>query len=169
MEQEDYGLRRLFRSPFDHLPVAEQLLHYKQRDLLPSHVYRLGVKLFNNPPPQRRRVFEASLYSPPQWRPRTHPSQTARTATTEQEEERRLEQILRVARKPSEFTDKEYREWVDGRMKLREELEKMGISEEWLCSKHRTPAEEHVLAQLRHRARPRPSPTTSTTEATSEV
>ena len=48
-------------------------------------------------------------------------------------------------------------------MKLRDGLKKMGVNEQWLCSKHRTPAEECLLAQLRHRATSRVSPPTVAT------
>ena len=151
--QKDYGLRRLFRLPLDYLPVDEQLQHYKQRDLMPSHIFRVGIRLFGNAPLTRTRVFEASHYSPPNWQPRVHPSRILHPPDKEQEQERKLDEALQGPRKPSEFTEAEYRQWVEERMKIREGLEGMGVSERWLCSKNRTPAEEYLLAQLKEKNR----------------
>ena len=39
-------LRRLFRPPIDHLSSTEQLCRFRQRDMVPSHLYRLGLRLF---------------------------------------------------------------------------------------------------------------------------
>lgn len=151
--QEDYGLRRLFQLPVDYLSMEERLQQYKQRDLIPSHLYRIGIRLFGNAPLTRTRVFQASQFSPPNWQPRVHPSRVLHSPDKEQEQEIKLEEALKGPRKPSDFTEAEYREWVEERMRIREGLEGMGVSERWLCSKDRTPAEEHLLTQLREKNR----------------
>ena len=155
--QKDYGLRRLFQLPLDYLPMEERLQRYKQRDLIPSHLFRVGIRLFGNAPLTRTRVFEASQYSPPKWQPRVHPSRVLQPPDKEQEQEIKLDEALKSPRKPSEFTEADYREWVEERMRIREGLEDMGVNERWLCSKNRTPAEEHLLAQLREKNRLRQS------------
>ena len=164
--QRDYGLRRLFRLPLDYLPVAEQLQQYKQRDLIPSHIYRTGIKLFGNSTYKRTRIFESSQFSPPQWRPRAHHSCTPQQTDKEQEQKLKLEKVLQSPHKPSEFTEAEYHVWVTERMKMREDLEGMGVSERWLCSKDRTPAEQHLLSQLRKNARLRRLSRTDTKDTT---
>lgn len=68
----EYDLRALFRPQIDHLPLSEQLLHYHQRDLSASHLYRLGTGLFGGSGiKNRRRLIDASLYSPPSLLPHT--------------------------------------------------------------------------------------------------
>lgn len=144
MELSNYGLQRLFRDPIEQLPIDEQLKYYHQRDLFPSYFYRLGTRVFKIQPSQRRRVFEASLYSPAQRTPHAHPTNYVTAPRQEC-----IQQQIKEDKKPSELSEEELREWVQRRQELRCGLEGMGINEQWLCSKDRTPAEDRVFAQLR--------------------
>ena len=49
------------------------LRRYRQRDLVPSHLLRLGMRLFSNQrQPVRRRIIDAQFYGPPERLP--HPN-----------------------------------------------------------------------------------------------
>lgn len=143
-DSTDLGLQRLFRPPFDHLPVEEQLSHYHQRDLMPTHVFRVGMKIFGKKPPIRRRVIEGSYGKSIQHS--LHRDRQKITKDKDKEE------------KTQDDQQQEYKTWLEQRKKLREGLESIGAHEQWLTSKKCTPIEAKLLAKLKEERRLRNKP-----------
>ena len=71
--------------------------------------------------------------------------------------------------KTTDFTQDEYRRWVEERQRMREGLESMAVSERWLCSKTRTPLENKLLAELRGKRRASIAASSPILELQSEV
>lgn len=138
--------------------VSHQLDSYRQRDLTASHLYRLGTKIFGSEPPTRRRVIEAADFQPPQYTPhranlrRTWDGKPLVPARKPLLVRRHSEQSL-VGVSPADFTEEQYRQWMEERRSIRAGLDGMAVSERWLCSKTRTPLENNVLAELRSKRR----------------
>lgn len=144
----------LVSNPSD---VSSQLHRYRQRDLTPSHLYRLGTKLFRSEP-TRHRVIDAAHYVPRELVP--HETNLRRTWDGKPLEKvydrsqrtslqrRHSDQSLNSV-KTSDFTQDQYRQWMDERRSVRNGLDMMAISERWLCTKTRTPLENKLLSELR--------------------
>lgn len=139
---------------------TDQLQRYRQRDLTPSHLYRLGTKLFGSEP-IRHRVIEAAHYVPRRLIPHTinlrrtwdgKPLDDVRPQKPQVLQRKHSEQNLNAV-KTSDFTQAQYRQWMDERTRVRDGLDAMAISERWLCSKTRTPLENKLLAELRGKRR----------------
>ena len=143
--------------------MTDGLQRYRQRDLIPSHIYRLGTKLFRSEP-TRRRVIEAAHYVPRELVPHAanlrrtwdgRPLDTVHGARPQKSpvlQRRHSEQNLNAV-DASDFTQAQYRQWMEERRRVRDGLEAMAISERWLCSKTRSPLENKVLAELRCKRR----------------
>ena len=140
--------------------LADKLHGYRQRDLTPSHLYRLGTKLFGSEP-VRHRVIDAAHYVPRKLVP--HVVNLRRTWDGQPLDELRRERSEKLQRRHSEqnlndvstsdFTQEQYRQWMEERKRVRKGLEGMAVSERWLCSKTRSPLENKALAELRSRRR----------------
>lgn len=154
----DYGLRRLFRPPFDHLPESQQLQNYHQRNFIPSHLYRMGVKLFRKEPTVRTRVIDASYWIP------KNDQTSAKTNWSSLSSP--LKDDFKPASAPTQYTVEEYKNWIAHRQELRKNLEQFGGCEQWLLSKSCTPVEASVLEKLR--AQRRESSLTQRTPSSSE-
>ena len=126
------------------------------RDLHPSHVYRLGVGIFKSQP-IRRRVVEASLFSPPHKAP--HAELMRRTLDGKDEKTTRHSPLLPPEMPPAQpqslagsdvrtFTEEDYHRWVESRRSMRACLEGAGLTKRWLHSKDRSELEGAVLARL---------------------
>ena len=138
--------------------ATDQLERYRQRDLMPSHLYRLGTRLFRSDPIRttRRRMIDASRCEPRLYEPHEHkylrrtwdgkPLENAlrKSSPTSRHSDLSLHSI-----NACNFTEDQYREWLRERKSVREGLEGMSISERWLCSKARTHLENKLLAELR--------------------
>ena len=127
------------------------------RDLLPSHVYRLGVRLFGSQPIRRSRVIEASLFHPTPKTP--HSALLRRTLDGKDERTKRPTPLLPPEMPPAQpqalagsdvgtFTEGDYRCWLESRRSMRATLDGAGLTERWLRSKDRTELEGAVLARL---------------------
>ena len=162
----EYNLRGLFRPPIDHLPPSSQLPFYRQRDLVPSHLYRLGTGIFGSEPLRRRRVFDAALYLQPQKTPhgallkRSFDGRPAplvcRRLDAQSKEEKALSSYdqLNEGRIVGEsFTEAQYKQWLSNRQSMRSNLESLGANERWLLFKERTPLENTLLSQLREKGK----------------
>jgi hypothetical protein len=165
MDEETYGLNRLFRPQYDHLPIEEQLAHYHQKDLMPVHVYRVGMKVFGNSwskPPIRRRVIDASCFLKPSLNKDQQPYCI------------RMHQKTKECDNPEELQvekQREYKAWLHQRKELRENLDSIGANEKWLTSKQCTPIEAKLLTKLQEERRNRnrtKSPSTPTETSGSE-
>ena len=162
----EYNLRGLFRPPIDHLPPSSQLPFYRQRDLVPSHLYRLGTGIFGSEPLRRRRVFDAALYLQPHKIPhatllkrpfdgRPVPL-VCRRLDAQSTEEKALSSHdqLNEGRVVGEgFTEAQYKQWLSNRQRMRSNLESLGANERWLLFKERTPLENTLLSQLREKGK----------------
>ena len=153
-------LLRLGMAAQQDISSPQELLRYRQRDLIPSHLYRLGTKLFGSEP-TRHRVIDASRYVQRELVP--HAENLRRTWDGRPIETAREKKPLALQRrhsdvnlhsvKTSDFTEDQYRQWVSLRKKTREGLESMALSERWLCSKSRSTLENKLLAEMRGRRR----------------
>ena len=155
----EYNLRRLFLPPIESLPIGEQLTHYRQRDLAPSHLFRLGTNLFGRSSlAVRRRVFEAE-----QFPPRTgvnHQALLNKSLDGKTVPERRdpgKGQLVKSLSEPSvtslSDSEAEYKKWLADRKALRSTLDSLGANEKWLLSKERTPLESSLLTKMRSKSR----------------
>lgn len=137
--------------------MSSQVHRYRQRDLTPSHLYRLGTKLFRSEP-TRHRVINAAHYVPRELVPharnlrRTWDGKPLDNVYDRSQrlplQRRHSDQSLNSV-KTSDFTQDQYRQWMDERRSIRNGLDMMTISERWLCTKTRTPLENKVLSELR--------------------
>lgn len=144
------------------VPTREQ---GHERDLLPSHVYRLGVGLFKSQP-IRRRVIEASLFCPSLKTP--HAELLRRTLDGREERTTRPPPLLSPPEMPPAqpqalagsdvrtFTEDDYHCWLYSRRSMRASLDGAGLTERWLRSKDRTELEGGVLARLVEEERRQP-------------
>ena len=128
----DMGLRRLFRSPTDHLPVREQLRRCQTRDLKKTKLYNAAAKIWGAP--RRKRVIVApSMAFCKEKEPKLENSVCTR-------EETPLGDDLDVA---------DYRKWMGDRRRLRESLDGLHLDERWLRMKeNKTELERRVLEKM---------------------
>ena len=153
----EYSLRRLFLPPIESLPIGEQLTHYRQRDLVPSHLYRLGTSLFGRSSlTTRRRVFNAEHF--PQHNGVNHYEQLNKSLDGRivPERESGKGKLAKSLSEPSvKLSDAEtdYKKWLSDRKMLRTTLDNLGANEKWLLSKERTPLESALLTKLRTKSR----------------
>lgn len=141
------------------ISLSEELHRYRQRDLIPTHLYRLGTKLFGSEP-TRRRVIDAARYVPRELVPhavnlrRTWDGRPLEIAQQKPSTLQRRHSDLNLdSVKARDFTEDQYRQWMDQRKRTRDGLDSMALSERWLCSKTRTPLENKLLAELRGKRR----------------
>lgn len=160
----DYNLQRFFKPPIDHLPVSEQLPYYRQRNLTHSHLYRFGQReIPTDVSFPRRRVIDASLYSP---RHRVGHHALLQRSLDGQPQKGLTDNaskcqdylysepsVLDVSANSSDLSETQYRKWTVDRRELRKSLDSVGANEKWLCSKERTPLENSILARLRNKSK----------------
>lgn len=166
-------LRRLFQPPIDHLPLTEQLTYYRQRDLIPSHLYRVGTRLFGSSiAGARHRVIDASLQSP--HKGVCHETLLQRSLDGKEASlalhhsirtssasikcnpgaigrSHSVPSVSHLGSENSDFSELQYRKWLLERRTLRENLDSLGANEKWLCSKERTPLESSLLMKIRNK------------------
>lgn len=137
--------------------MSGELHCYRQRDLTQSHLYRLGTKLFRSEP-TRQRVLEAAYYVPRELVPHTinlrrtwdgKPLDSVYHRSQRPPLQRRHSDQCLNGVNTSDFTQDQYRQWMDERRSIRNGLDMMTISERWLCTKTRTPLENKLLSELR--------------------
>ena len=144
------------------LSLQEELQKYHQRDLLPSHIYRVGMKIFGKKQVTRKRIIDPSIT----WK---EPPATSIKNSLIQEPS--LEKSTLLGSPVKGPTDSKamsvemYKEWVGRRKKMRSMLDSIGAHEQWLSSKECTPIEAALLEKLRQerieRNRVKPPPTPS--------
>ncbi len=159
----DYGFHWLFSpdSNTSYLPVEEQIRQYKTRDLEKSKMYMMAAKLWGLGARSRRRIITAPpMTDKPQLsfvttQPLNKPkdldvTQSAKGlkkksgdwALSEKEQQEAHDEELK------ERTT-EYKHWYQERVRLREGLESLGLSEKWLKRKNDlTPLEQRVCEKL---------------------
>ena len=180
-------LRRLFKPPIDHLPLSEQLTYYRQRDLVPSHLYRVGTRLFGSSGiGARHRVTDTSFHSPSKGvcheillqrsldgkeasLPSHYGMHTGSAGIKGHQQQFRAirksrsePSVSHLGFENSDFSEPQYRKWLSDRRTLREGLDSLGANEKWLCSKERTPLESSLLRKIRNK--PRKSITTTVSD-----
>ncbi|XP_033647564.1 EF-hand calcium-binding domain-containing protein 12-like [Asterias rubens] len=158
--ESDFGLRWLFHpNHSEFLPIDEQLKQYKARDLTKTKLYATATKLWGLSR-SRKRVFIAPpmgehpgrdlnlrqsnvKLKPMTEKPKTPPPKTGDWALSELEK-------LTLHEKEVEEKSSEYKSWLGERMKLRNGLESLGLSEEWLRNKpDPTPMERRVVDRMK--------------------
>ena len=148
----DYCLPWLFDPHrIDHLPIQDQLQFYKQRNLRRVKIFKIATQIWGAPS-NRKRVIVAPRMSAKEWddsqadltpqRPMNcelKPQQPPVKSPSEAEVNA-LEQQKKID---------DYKAWVSERKKFRNNLENMGLKEEWLQNKpDRTPLEQKVLQKM---------------------
>ncbi|XP_038047773.1 EF-hand calcium-binding domain-containing protein 12-like isoform X2 [Patiria miniata] len=157
--ESDFGLRWLFNpNSSEFLPIHEQLKQYKTRDLAKTKTYATATKLWGLSR-SRKRVFIA----PPmgghpgkdvnvrQANTKLKPLDTPKTQNVKNKDWA-LSELEKIAAhdKEIEETSSEYKAWLEDRMKLRDGLENLGLSEEWLRNKpDPSPLEQRVVDRMR--------------------
>ena len=166
----EYNLRGLFRPQIDRLPLSGQLIHYHQRDLTASHLYRLGASLFRGSGiTTRRRLIDATLYSSTALSPHTalfsrslddrsltgykssHNSKDHNTNNSTSISLPTLcksEKVDICSSSHSQFTKCEYQKWIADRQRMRGSLEGLDALKHWLLSKEQTPMENSLLTSM---------------------
>lgn len=138
-------------------PACNSAIHGRERDLHLSHVYRIGIGMFKSQP-IRRRVIEASLFSPPTHQA-PHSELLRRTLDGRDEKITRHSPLLPPEMHPAQpqalagsdvrtFTEGDYHRWLESRRSMRACLEGAGLTERWLSNKDRSDLEGAVLARL---------------------
>lgn len=167
----EYNLRGLFRPKIDQLPLLEQVPHYYQRDLASSHLYRLGTDLFGGSGIKtRRRLIDASLYSPPLVPQRTSKNSLDSTSPPSRvPHNKQCNAVLRTSdllpastkkRKPDvkndsgyqtneDFTKRQYQQWLEERRRIHMHLDGLSAYKCWLLTKDRSPIENNLLFNLK--------------------
>lgn len=176
-DQQDRHTHSVVMASDEDRELEHELHRYRQRDLVPSHLYRLGKKLFTTEP-VRRRVIDAARYVPADRKLVPHATNLRRTWDGRPLESvhpeshpplprRHSDQNLNYV-KSSDFTKREYRQWMDERKKTRDDLESMAISETWLSTKSRSLLENKLYCELREKRRAEIA-ATSQIQTTTEV
>ncbi len=149
----DYNLKKLFLPPIESLPIEEQLTHYRQRNLVPSHLHRIGTHLFGGSSFNvRRRVIDASHFSPHNGINHLALLNASFDGKIRETRTRTGFKLTKSLSEPSvKLSDSEsdYRKWIADRKVLRSDLDSLGATEKWLTSKERTPLETSLLTRLR--------------------
>lgn len=152
----EHNLRRLFLPPIESLPIEEQLTRYKQRDFIPSHLYRIGTHLFGGSAFNvRRRVIDAGQFSPPSGVGH-HVYLNASLDGKTYEQSDKAGDNDKIVSEPSvklSDTESEYKKWLADRKIIRRDLDGLGANEKWLTSKERTPLEAALLTKLRNESK----------------
>ena len=145
------------RSVESSLLLTESPSGYHQRDLLPSHIYRVGVKIFNKTPAYRTRLIDTTLCKQrlnliphPIMSKRLHDLKAAKSKDATPQADTPLQETIRKTEKksPSAFTTTDYSNWISNRQQLRSDLDKLGANEKWLSNKECTPIEATLLEKL---------------------
>ena len=165
-EWSDYGFQWLFspEASNSYLPVEEQIKQYKTRNLETSKMYIMASKLLGLGATQsRRRIITAppmtdkpraslittqanSSLKPPKVDDKKTQVKSVRKgddwALSKKEQQQAHEEEL-------EERTVEYKHWYKERVKLREGLESLGLSENWLQRKtDLTPLEKRVCNKM---------------------
>ena len=153
VELDDLNLPWLFDPDRnDHLPLGEQLAMYAQRDLRRGKLFNIGARLWPNDRRSRKRVFNVGgggSYS------RSAPvvgdaHAVSSTGPLRPYKPHIVEPDPKELRKQAELAMKqEQSDWVEQRKKFRQQLDGLGLSEEYLRRKpDKTLMELRVLREM---------------------
>ena len=153
-----FSLERLF-DPYnmDHVPVEQRLDSFKQRDLYHVRHYKAAVKIFGGPLSRKRVIIAPPMETPLKHRlglyhnVKTFPPPPAMNSELKPQTPPAKEPSKEIiaAKSEQEKIDK-YKSWMSERMKLRDNLENMGLNEKWLQRKgHMSEVEARVMNRLR--------------------
>ncbi|XP_077981710.1 EF-hand calcium-binding domain-containing protein 12-like [Glandiceps talaboti] len=157
MEWSDFGLTRLFNPDnSDYLPIEEQIKLYKQRDLAKTKYFKTATKVWGTTRPRKRLIIappmekmaerDVSVVSPPL---RLRPLTTKKTEIADADRALSETEILRRHEEELERKRSGFKSWYDERRQLRESLERLGMSEDWLAGKpDKTPLEEKLYRKM---------------------
>ncbi|XP_041347497.1 EF-hand calcium-binding domain-containing protein 12-like [Gigantopelta aegis] len=173
-----FSLERLF-DPYnmDHIPVEKHLDGFNQRDLYHVRHYKAAVKIFGGPLSRKRVIIAPPMETP--WKHRLGLYQGLKTFPSPPVVNTQLKPQTPPTKGPSkemiaamkeQKKIEEYQSWMSQRMKLRANLENMGLNEKWLQRKgDMSEVEARVMNRLRaerlkepeeepRRVLPRPAP-----------
>ena len=168
---DDFNLPWLFDpTRNDHLPLEQQLKMYVKRDLHKGKLFNIGTRLWPNEERCRKRVINVTggyctrsapvskgsldgFHAPPH----VHTTGQLRPSKPRVVEPDPKE----VAKKLEETKMEEHKSWVEERKKFRQQLDGLGLSEEYLRRKpNKTLMESRVLREMvaQRTAQPPPLP-----------
>ncbi|KAK3609529.1 hypothetical protein CHS0354_007330 [Potamilus streckersoni] len=153
-----FPLNRLFDPlNMDEVPEDDRMKKFKHRDLAHVKHYKAAVRIFGGPLSRKRVIIAPPMETPMKHRlgmymnlKPTPESPVLTTALKPQiQQEKPPPEELVVAQREREREDS-YKQWMQARQKFRNDLDNMGLSEQWLEKKpNKTALEKRVLMKLR--------------------
>lgn len=186
----EYNFDRLFDpDQLDHLPIEEQLKRYKSRDLRKVKVYKCAAKIWGPPLSRTRRIVatmnchqqsstpagQQSCVSGQQLLlPDKESSDLVEMTDVDMSKfvsagnlNNTSEEASAIAKTTTTDALMEYRKWLDERKRLRNNLDSLGLTEEWLANKpDKSPLEQRILRRLMEEKYPPVAPQTLSPEPT---
>ncbi|KAL3851719.1 hypothetical protein ACJMK2_015446 [Sinanodonta woodiana] len=157
-----FPLNRLFDPlNMDEVPEDDRMKKFKHRDLAHVKHYKAAVRIFGGPLSRKRVIIAPPMETPMKHRlgmymnlKPTPESPVLTTALKPQiPQEKPPPEELVAAQKEREREDS-YKQWMQARQKFRNDLDNMGLSEQWLEKKpNKTALEKRVLIKLRQAKR----------------
>ena len=148
-EDSSLFLERLFDPyNFDHLPIEDQVKLFKQRNLLRTKFYKTAAGIWGAPL-SRKRVINAPPMRDINNNDTVIVKQPVCSALKPQVVPPPPENPVVTKAKEEYARFEDYKSWVNDRKKFRNDLDNMGLSEQWLAKKiDRTVLEERVLRRM---------------------
>ncbi|XP_060081393.1 EF-hand calcium-binding domain-containing protein 12-like [Ylistrum balloti] len=161
-----FPLQRLFDEyNLDHIPEDERMSLFKHRDLPHIKHYKAAVKIFGGPLSRKRVIVAPPMETKMRHRLGLYLNQKPKPApisiNTEIQPQEPLvdkpeydpEEIQKEVEKDKEF---QYKKWIQERQKFRNNIENMGLSEDWLRNKpKKTALEKRVLHRMEQERKPK--------------
>lgn len=144
---DDLGLKQLYRTPIDKLPISEQVQFYKQRNLLDSKLFRIGNAIWGAQ--SRTRIVNASYdHKKNQLSTNEIPSEIEYDQPRGRNDPNIERSVPYTAKKLTTHIPR-YKEWLKNRTIINTNINHMELNEQWLSSKNRTELETRVLKRTK--------------------
>lgn len=161
-----FPLKRLFDEyNLDHVPEEDRMSLFKHRDLPHVKHYKAAVKIFGGPLSRKRIIVAPPMETKMRHRLGHYLNQKPKPApvdiTTSVKPPEPLvdkleydqEEIQKEIEKDKEF---QYKKWIQERQKFRNNIENMGLNEDWLRNKpKKTALEKRVLRRMEQERMPK--------------
>jgi len=160
-----FPLARLFDEyNLDHIPEEQRMKLFAHRDLPHVKHYKAAVKIFGGPLSRKRVIIAPPMETPMKHRLGLYhnrqeppPPPVMNSEIKPQDHSDKLEydpkEIQAEIEKDKEF---QYKKWIQERQKFRNNLENMGLTEDWLARKpHKTALERRVLRRMKEERMPK--------------
>lgn len=154
---DEYNFDWLFDPDrFDHLPIEEQVRHYKCRDLRQAKLYKCAARIWGEPRSRVRRIIAPPMCAQPEPPdPSDAESETVAPSSASLNARASAEKLLSgpvqksLAIQVMPEAVASYEKWLGERKALRNGLESLGLNAEWLSRKpDKSPVELRVLQKI---------------------